>query len=308
MRKLLLMALFLFSSSLAMAKVINVEFKFTPFIGDPAKEDQVKTVDGKARVFINNVLLAEQEVQAQEVPVIFEAREIAASVWVPVAGLGGRLRKGKNKIRIEFEPNDAKTPYKARLAWASVMDEETVESQPGQYQGTNQSDEGMDTKPAKGKITFEREFVADFAADFPWHHYPAITTLTDEDKQRLTTLVNDRVKAFKPKFADFYRLLEGNENIQLPVVKKIKCVEKAYAAGIRVVAATPDKIDFVTTGNAEVVIQGKGVELYTVPNPKLLDKLKGNELQMCAGMTLYLAYPPRIAVVRMPTGEWKVVY
>src|SRR5262245_14658668 len=38
MRRLILAALLLFSSDAA-AKVINVEFKFTPFIGDPAKSD-----------------------------------------------------------------------------------------------------------------------------------------------------------------------------------------------------------------------------------------------------------------------------
>ena len=47
--------LLLVAASLAPAGVINVEFKFTPFIGDPEKDEEVTIVAGKAQVFINNV-------------------------------------------------------------------------------------------------------------------------------------------------------------------------------------------------------------------------------------------------------------
>ena len=50
----------------AAAAVINVEFKFTPFTGDAAKEKRVETVSGKAKVFINNVVLAEQQIRQQD--------------------------------------------------------------------------------------------------------------------------------------------------------------------------------------------------------------------------------------------------
>ena len=40
--------LILFCSSVAAVKVVNVEFKFTPYVGDPAKSDQVETVPGKS--------------------------------------------------------------------------------------------------------------------------------------------------------------------------------------------------------------------------------------------------------------------
>jgi len=138
-------------SSSAMAGVINVEFKFTPFVGDPIKSSQVETVPGKASVFVNNVPVAEKQVDKQEVPVLFEEREIAPSVWLPVQSLGPVLRKGKNKIRIEFEPTDSKMPYRAQLRWASVTDQVTkVENGPGHVQETNQSGEGVDDKKTKG--------------------------------------------------------------------------------------------------------------------------------------------------------------
>lgn len=83
MRYIAIMAFTLLWSSLASANVINVEFKFTPFTGNPAKENQVETVAGRAKVFINNVVMADQEVTKEMVPVLFEEREIAASCGCP---------------------------------------------------------------------------------------------------------------------------------------------------------------------------------------------------------------------------------
>jgi hypothetical protein len=294
--------------SLATAGVINVEFKFTPFIGDPVKNSQVETVAGKARVFINNVMLAEQEVSKQTVPVIFEEREIAPSVWVETAGLKSRIRKGKNIIRIEFEPVESKAVYDARLAWSSVTNQTTKQEEPGRYQETNQTGQGHDTKRAVGKVTFEREFTADFATDLPWHHYPSVTSLSSEDKQRLVTLINDRLKFFKPDFAGLYRFLETIEGINVNEVRKAKCLDKAYAVGIRIGAPARDQVDFVTTGNPEVVLQRRGGDLFAFENKNLFERVGDDDMQMCAGMALYMAYPPRLTVVRSPSGAWEVVY
>ena len=63
--KKLAFALLMAAASLAPAAVINVEFKFTPFVGNPAKDEKVTTVPGKADVFINNVPFAEQDVQKE---------------------------------------------------------------------------------------------------------------------------------------------------------------------------------------------------------------------------------------------------
>src|SRR6185369_12718474 len=104
MRALLVLAIVL-APALVSAKVLNVEFKFAPYVGD-SKSDKVETVAGTARVFLNNVPIGEQEVQKQEVPVMFVEREIAAAVWVPVESLGPAVRRGKNTFRIDFEPTD----------------------------------------------------------------------------------------------------------------------------------------------------------------------------------------------------------
>src|SRR5690349_24194776 len=153
----------------ARATVINVEFKFTPFVGDPEKEEKVTAVAGKAAIFINNVPASEQDVNADELPVLFEEHEVAPSVWVPTSSVGPIVRKGANKLRIEFTPKDPEKTYRAQLRWASVTDTTKEDEEPGSIRSTNQANEGMDDrKSLKGKVVFEREFTADFAPDLPW--------------------------------------------------------------------------------------------------------------------------------------------
>lgn len=305
--RITLIAALVFWSSQAAAAVLNVEFNFTPFVGDP-KNPTVQTVPGKASVFINNVLLAENPVSKREAQVLFDDREIQPAVWLPTANLGPALRKGKNKVRIEFEPDDPKVQYHTQLRWSSVTDEVTRgKTASGATQETNQSGAGMEYKTATGKVTLEREFVADFATDLPWHHYPAVTTISDEDKQRLAALVKERTEAFKPNFAAAYQILQANKNIDLAAVQKIKCLDAAYAAGIRVGARPVDELEFATTGNPEVVVRSKKGDLYAL-DPKAFERIKGDDMQMCAGMILSVLYPPRLVAVRAPSGEWQVVY
>ncbi len=309
MRKIVV-ALLLFWSSLATAEVVNVEFKFTPFVGDPIKTNQVETLPGKASVFINNIPMAEHEVHKKEVPVLFEECEIAPSVWLPAKSLGPALRRGKNKIRIEFQPTDSNVPYRAQFRWASVTDQITrTEDAQGRIRETNQSGEGVDEKKATGRVVFEREFVADFASDMPWHHYPPVTMLNDKDKKDLAMLVNERVATFKPNFAGAYQILRNNnQNIDLAEVKKFKCLDKAYAAGVRVAAQHIDQLDFVTTENPEVVIRSKAGNLFYPRDPESFDRIKDHDEQMCAWIVISVLYPPRLVVVRTASGKWEVVY
>jgi hypothetical protein len=307
MRKLSLL-LILICSSPAAAKVVNVEFKFTPFVGDPAKADQVETVPGRAEVFLNNLPIAEQPVEKQEVPVLFDAREVAPAVWLPVESLGGALRKGKNTIRIEFTPADAKAPYRAQLRWASVTDETMEEGDAGHHKSTNQADEGVEDKKATGKVVFERAFVADFAADLPWHYAPAVTELSDADKQQLKAMVQGRAEAFKPDFAELYKLLEKNQKVDLSALKTAKCLDKAHAAGVRIAAAPADEIEVVTTDGPAVVVRAKSGNLYRPADPSAFERIEGEETQMCVGMALFVAYPPRLALVRTASGGWEAAY
>ena len=291
-------------SSALSADVLNVEFKFTPYSGD-TKDDHVLAVPGNARVFINNVPVAEQEVDKHELPVLFEEREIAPAVWIPASSIGPVLRKGKNTIRIEFVPS-ATLPYKAQFSWAQVTDQVTEQAEAGRGQATNQSGEGKEEKQGSGKLMFEHEFTADFAEDRPWHHYPPVTALDEQDREALGNLLRQRAETFKPKFDGVYAILQGVKGIDIAAMRKAKCLDKAYAAGVRIAPPAVEDLEFHATGNPEVVVARKGGPLYPA-DPKPFERIKGDEAQMCAGIALSVAFPPQIIAVRQPAGGWEVV-
>ncbi len=304
--RILLVAALLLLPAAAPAKTINVELELTPFTGDP-KNDSVEVVAGTARVFLDNVPVAEQEVEKDEVPVLFEAREIAPAVWVTAESLGPIVRKGKNTIRFVFEPTDPQAAYRAQLRWASVMDGAKETREPGRSTSTNQADEGVDDKAATGKLVMEHVFDADFAVDQPWHHLPPVTTLTDDDRRALAALVTERAGWFKPDFAQLYEALAGTPHLDLAELRKRKCLEAAHKAGVHITTVPSDQLDYVTTGGPEVLVRGKRGELYP-PDQTAFARIKGDEMQMCAGMALMRLYPKQLVAVRAQGGAWTVVY
>ncbi len=308
MRKTAGTLLLLLVLPLARASVINVEFKFAPFVGDPAKDEKVKTMPGKAAVFLNNVPFVEQEIREEEVPVLFEEHQIAPAVWIPMSSVGPVVRKGKNKIRVEFTPDDPTKTYRAQLRWASVMDTAMEEEEPGSSRATNQANEGVDNRKAlQGKVVFERDFTADFALDFPWHHYPVLTSLTEEDKQKIAGLLKTRADWFQPDFAALYKALEENESLKVDDVRRAQCLEAVYKAGVRVIAPQTGELDFATTGGAEVVVTKKDGTLFGL-DEKTFAPIKDEETQMCAGIALSMIYPGKLMAVRKPDGNWEIVY
>ena len=306
--KSLIFGLLILTAPLAPAAVINVEFKFTPFSGDPEKDETVTTIPGKAQVFINNVMFAEQEVREDKLPVLFDEHEVAQAVWVPMSSVGPVVRKGKNKIRIEFTPNDMTKTYRAQLRWASVMDEATEETGPGSLRATNQANAGIDDrKKLTGKVVFERDFVADFALDLPWHHYPAVTSLTEEEKQKIAALLKTRADWFQPDFAALYKAIEENESLKVDDVRKARCLEAVYKAGVRVTAPQVGELEFTTSGGPEVLLTRKSGTLFGL-DEKTFAPVKDEDTQMCAGMALSVIYPGRLVAVRKPDGAWEIVY
>jgi hypothetical protein len=316
MRKLmlpLLVLLLLAASQLAQAKVLGVEFNFTPYVGELAK-DKVDTVAGKAQVFVNNVPVAQQDIGKKTVPVIFDDREVGSALWITAQSMGPALRRGANKLRIEFTPANGTAAYAMQLRWAFVTDQERrSESGPGQVSSTNQAGEGADNRQGlTGKLVVEREFSADFPADLPWHHYPPVAALTDADKQELAALVAARAQAFKPDFAQAYELLgqahTGGIELDLAGIRKAKILNQGYAAGVRIAPPAMDKMAFVLTGNPEVVLRGAGGGPLFAPDPKALQRIKGEQQQFGMAMVLSVLFPPQLVVVRDPAGKWQVAY
>jgi hypothetical protein len=301
--------MFLLWTMPAFAGIVNVEFKFTPFVGNPAAADHVTTVPGRVSVQINGVPIAEEEVEEKEAPVLFQEREIAPSVWLPVDSHRPLLRRGKNTVRILFEPADPRAKYRAQLRWAQVTDQtRRVEEGAGRLTETNQTGEGVMDREVNGPVTMEREFTADFADDLGWHHYPAVKSLNEDDRKDLARLARDRLALFRPDFSSAYGLLSKMRNIDLDGIRKAKCLDRGYAAGLRIKSQPIDRIDFILTGNQEVIIMGKGDSLFLLEDPKVIDRINGDEMQMCVFMTLSALYPPRLVVVRSPAGVWEVVH
>lgn len=306
--KTLAFALLLLAAPLAPAAIINVEFKFTPFNGNPATEDHVTSVAGKAQIYLNNIPYGvEQEVKDEQVMVLFEDHEVSPAVWLPISSAGSLVRRGKNKFRIEFTPNDLTKTYRAQLHWDSVTDQVTDDFAGNSGKTTNQTDVGVDDRPdVKGKVVLEHEFTADFALDLPWHHYPAVTVVNDDDKTKIGALLKKRAEWFQPNFAGVYKAIEDNESLKVDDVRRAHCLEEAYKAGVRVAVPAASALDFAITGGPEVIVSRKGAALFGL-DEKSLAAVKDEDAQMCAGMVLATVYPQRMGFVRKPDGTWEAV-
>ncbi len=112
---------------------------------------------------------------------------------------------------------------------------------------------------------------------------------------------------FKPDFAAIYKQLAATQGVEVAEIRKRKCLEAAHKAGVHVSAAPRGDLEFVTTGGPEVIVRAKRGELYP-PDRTAFERIKGDEMQMCAGMALAVAYPQRLVAVRTPQGNWEVVY
>ena len=306
--KTLACALFFLAARLAPAAVINVDFKFTPFVGEPATAQEVTAVPGKAQIFINNVPYgADQEIAPEKLPVLFETHEVGPAVLVPMSSAGATVRKGKNQLRLEFTPNDLARPYRAQLRWASITDEPASELDGNNGAAPNQTGAGVDDrKEVKGKVVFEREFTADFAPDRPWHHYPAVTDLTEDDKGKIVALLQTRAAWFRPDFSALYKAIEDDDSLKVDDVRSAHCLEAAYQAGVRAAAPAVAELDFATTGGPEVLVTSKTGTLFGF-NEKTLTAVKDEGMQMCAGTVLATVYPGRMGLVRKPDGGWEIV-
>jgi hypothetical protein len=159
-----------------------------------------------------------------------------------------------------------------------------------------------------GRVVFERPFEADFATDLPWHHYPPVTKLSEEARKDLALVVKNRAEVFKPDFAAAYKILGGIGGVDLGEIKKARSLEKGHAAGVRAAVPAPGQLDILLTGNPEVVLQGKAGDLFHAADPKAFDRIKDQDIQMAVQILFSLLYPPRLVVVRSPSGTWEVVY
>lgn len=293
---------------LATAAVVNVEFNFAPYTGNPDTEDVIVFVPGRARLFINGLPFAEVEVQEQEYKIIFSDREISsAPVSITGESFGTLLQKSQNTLRVEFVPADAQRTYTAELRWAVVTDGVTETHSERGVSSTNLAQKGQDRKTVQGTIVVEHEFQADFADDQPWHHYPPVQELSAADKQQIRMLVAQRLQALRPDFKVFYAWLEKH-NFQVARIRQDKVLEKIHASGLRIKMTDAARLEFVVGGGPGVMVQAAGKEpVYRPENPQVLSKVTNKGAQEFAMSVLPQLFPVRLIVARTPGGAWEAV-
>lgn len=287
------------------ANVTNVEFTFSPFNGDHLKGDRVDIVAGKVRVLLNNVPIAEKNVEAAKAPVMFDERQVGGPIWITAQSFGPALRKKGNRLRIEFEPASPNASYKTQLRWALVSDGTTETSSPGKLTATNMTGEGKEEKVFTGKAALEKTFDADFAPDRPWHSYPEVTALSEADHKSLAALVQMRLDAYKPASAEAYKFIDADTRVDGEELRKLKCVEKSYATGLRVKGPAAGQMDIVLTGKQEVVLRAKSGPLYNPVDQSIFGKIKDQSVMRCLIPVVEVLFPERIIAVKNPSGVWE---
>lgn len=292
------------SALLLEAAVTNVEFTFSPYIGD-TKADRVDIVAGKVRVFLNNVPIAEKDVEAAKAPVMFDDRQVGGPIWITAQSFGPTLRKQGNLLRIEFEPVNSKSAYKTQLRWAFVSDGTTETSSHGKHSATNMTGEGQEEKSFTGKAVLERSFDAGFAPDRPWHNYPEVTALSEADHKSLAALVQKRLDAFQPASAEAYKYMEADARVDGVELRKQKCVEKAYATGLKVKGPAAGQMDILLTGKQAVVLRAKSGRLFNPADESLFEKIKDESILRCLIPVVEVLFPERIIAVKNPSGAWE---
>ncbi|AXK39482.1 hypothetical protein DWG20_08565 [Crenobacter cavernae] len=152
------MALLLGASALAQAEV-NMEFKFTPFVGAENEAGKIEVMPGTARIYVNGALHSERKLA--KASVLADGGGVAPSLSLPVSSLGEKLKRGANTLRVEFRPADANKRYRVQFGWAAASDSIGAADDAGRRRSGNQaSSTGRQTRDAVGPVAFESRFSA----------------------------------------------------------------------------------------------------------------------------------------------------
>ncbi|MCB9663232.1 MAG: hypothetical protein H6732_03900 [Alphaproteobacteria bacterium] len=291
--------LLLLLSPLAHAGTVGFELSFAPFRG-ALGDDEVTAVPGTATVWFNGILVAEEEVEAEPLMVLFDAREVSPAVWVTAGSNARLLRPGANTWKVSFVPDEADAPYAAQIRWSAIGDEvRTTETEDG-ITSTNVVASGRADREAPGTTVFEGTFEADWVRRQDWHDWPAVTEVTPEDRTRIAALLAERAHWFAPPFENLHTLLKRTDGIDARRIRRAMCLDAAWLAGLRITAVDPDQLDPELTGTPIVVLRGRPWEA----DPTKLDKLRSDEKAFCAAVALSVAYAVPTRVVRAPDGSW----
>ena len=302
-----------------MARPLNVEFKFTPYLPPPKNAEKVTTVEGVAALELNGVPLAEETLEAKSALVIApreEGIEVFPAVWMNALQMQPLLRRGDNLLRLTFTPKNGAKPYRSQFVWTVIEDQTTTSTTAkGTQLTTNHGAEGREDREVSGPVTVQKTFQAPFAKVEPWHAAPAITTLTSADRAAILELLRRRAVLFTPNFEAAYRFLatlpkDQSISLDMPQVRRLACLEAGYATGMRVAAPADADLKLITTGSPVVVARGEGDVLMSFPNqPGMAKRFEAlpNDKGFCLAITFNMLFPKRMLLVKGMDGQWQIL-
>ncbi|MFN5221629.1 MAG: hypothetical protein ACK5FE_12105 [Cyanobacteriota bacterium] len=299
-------------SSPALAEVLNLEFGFTAFRGDPATADRVPTVAGKAELEINGLPLLEKELEADQAMVLFAERRLSPGLWLPMESFRRLLRRQGNSLVLRFTPRQVGAPYSAQLSWNSVEDSVSqrrqVEGNRVRLEATNETDRGSERRDSRGPVEFRRSFDAPFADEQPWQSQPPIQTIQPADRSAILALVRARRDLYAADMTAAYRLLEGFPGLDAAVLRQQGCLEQAWRQGVRVKPLQGESLQLLPTGGPVVVVRPGRGELFPLQVPPgMVDRLS-LEQTLCVSGALVGLLPPWMGFVQDGQGGWRPIF
>lgn len=284
----------------------QLEFSFTPYRGDPLRQDRLPMVPGRVGVVLNGYPLVDGEITAVDALVLFRERRISPGLVLSTLGMGPLLRRGTNRLTLRFVPTDTGLPYRGRFQWAAITDRITRTLEPEGETLSNEGATGRQDLAAQGALELSQSFEAPFAPDRPWHHRPPIGGLEAADREALAALVGQRAASFAPPFTTAYGLLSQPGVANGTALRQARCLERGYAAGLRVTPAAPDQLRFHAGSLPAVLVGGaRDGPLFRLTFPTSLPETLGEDGAICLSIAVALLFPPHLIGIRDGAGGWR---
>ncbi len=104
-----------------------------------------------------------------------------------------------------------------------------------------------------------------------------------------------------------YKFIDADARFYGAELRKLKCVEKAYAAGLLVQGPATGQLDILLSGNQEVVLRAKSGPLYNPVDESIFGRIKDQSIMRCMIPVMEVLFPERIIAVKNPSGVWEEV-
>ncbi|MCP9887496.1 hypothetical protein KBY96_06045 [Cyanobium sp. ATX 6A2] len=301
------------------AKPVSIQFRFTPYLPAARDAESVTTVPGVVELELNGVPMTEGPLEQKSALVMDRddiGIEVFPALWLPASQLQPLLRRGDNLLRIRFTPKDGRVTYRSQFRWKLIDDEITTSTTAeGSEVTTNHSARGGEDREVRGPVSVQHAFQAPFASVEPWHDAPAVNTLEPADRAAILALISQRASLFAPDFEAAYRFIASQPTdrggtINVPEVRRLRCLEAGYGTGIRVAAPAEAEIRLITTASPVVVARGTGEFLFSFPDQEgWAERFEAlpNDIGFCFMVTFNSLFPNQFLLVKGKDGQWQIL-